>query len=110
MPRVLFPSLLLVATVSAASLPVAAQDVCRPNALGSVSCLGPAVPPPPPRDAGDNRGIDAVLDLPPPERVSRTLIPARRTNSFGETLLDPGEGGPLGGPCSRGTLGHLRCR
>lgn len=90
----------------------AAQSVCRTGALGSVGCLGTSIAPPPPRQPADTPrdGLEAVLERTPPEAFGRDLIPARRTNSFGDTLLERGEGDATGGPCRHDALGHLRCR
>jgi hypothetical protein len=84
----------------------AAQETCRPTALGAVGCLGPTEPPPRARPPGEplkdglQQVLDAVATVPDP-----AFVPARRTNRLGTTLPER----PVSGPCRRDSLGHLRC-
>jgi hypothetical protein len=89
----------------------AEEQLCQLNAFGSVRCLGPVVPPPEPRPPllEDQSGLDALLIRRPPESGFGDLVPARRTNSFDQTRIGPGEAARGGAPCRRGALGNLRC-
>jgi hypothetical protein len=105
--------------IAAASVPVAAQVVCRPNALGTSICMGapPAAP------------IGSIQRSPPLQRIERgrvvvgpaggpTLAPARRTDALGTTILEPGDlpprrSSPVMAPtatCRPDALGNLICR
>lgn len=84
------------------------QDVCRPNALGAVTCTGPHVPAPMPRPVLDvrKRGLEKVQAAPGAQPGPPAFVPARRTNRLGSTLPE----GRVTGPCRRDNLGNLRCR
>ncbi len=62
-----------------------------------------------PPDFEPRRGLDAVRVKPDADLKAPSLIPAWRTNSFGQTRIGPDEGG-LNGPCRRDALGNLHCR
>ncbi len=114
MPRRPSALAVMLALVLSAAGPAAAQEaadtVCRGTALGGTTCAATAPRPEPrPPNFEPPRGLDAVRVKPDPDLQAPTLIPARRTNSFGQTRLGPGDGG-LGGPCRRDALGNLHCR
>lgn len=89
----------------------AAQGSCRPDALGAaVLCSDPPAARPqvmPPMEDRTRR-LGNALDRPPAGTAAPDFIPARRTNSFGRTLLRPGEGSP-NRRCRTDTLGSLHC-
>ena len=90
-----------------AAEPVAAATVCRPTALGSVTCRGPAVRPlPRPPLASDVQALERLPDAAPP--AGTRFVPARRTNRLGTTTIDGG--GAVPGRCRPDALGNLRCR
>ncbi|HET9070130.1 MAG TPA: hypothetical protein VFN28_15935 [Amaricoccus sp.] len=88
--------------------PAAADVVCRPNTLGTVSC--PAAEPRPmarPPGPAPTQALDRVRRR-TAQPEGEEFIPARRTNRLGGTVLR--EGGPTVGNCRPDTLGNLRCR
>jgi hypothetical protein len=101
--------------LQAVAAPVPAQTVCRPNTLGRGSCIG-YTPPPVPRPASplesSGAGLGGVIDRPGSASKAPGLVPAGRTNSFGDVLVPaPGNTGALrpGPRCRTDTLGNLRC-
>jgi hypothetical protein len=96
----------------AAGAPVGADVVCRPNALGTVSCPA-AEPRPAPRPRAQPPGTPPTQAL---DRVrargerpeGEAFVPARRTNRLGGAVRR--EGGASAGVCRADTLGNLRCR
>jgi hypothetical protein len=89
----------------------AAQAACRTDTLGAVQCNDPQSgtrPLPRPPVADRTPGLDQVLDKPPAGAAAPEVIPAWRKNSFGLTLMAPGEA-PAGGRCRTDTLGNMRC-
>lgn len=91
-----------------------AQQVCRPNALGRVTCTGsPATgiqPRPLFRDGAE--GLGAVQEPPGLAEPSPRLVPRRRGNTLGSTVLDA-QGGrpePRARRCTTDALGNLACR
>ena len=92
-----------------------AQTACRPNTLGRGSCIGYAPPPVHrpinPLESGET-GLAGVIDRPGAASKAPGLVPAGRTNSFGDVLLrapgqpDASRPGPR---CRTDTLGNLRC-
>ena len=94
----------------AAALPAAAQVVCRPNQLGTVSCpAGPRPAPRPPFDKPPVQALDRVREAPAAE-PERGFIPARRTRGLGgvrprrgTSAVHRDRAGPTG-------LGNLHCR
>lgn len=97
-------AVILAAALAAAS-PAMAQTVCRPNALGSVSCSGtPAERWTP---FADGRGLAGVQRRPEPEPP--VLVPRSRTDAFGNTRLEPSEAPEPAQRCRRTALGHLSC-
>jgi hypothetical protein len=101
--RVALPALTTAALLGAT--PAAAQAVCRPNQLGTVSC--PAGPRPAPRPEFDApvQALERVREAPegPPERG---FIPARRTRGLGGVRPES----DVVGPCRPDRLGNLHCR
>ncbi len=93
-------------------LPEAAlpQSACRTDALGTTVCGTPPPVRPRARPLVDDRthGLDRVMPPPSAGSASPEVIPGRRTNTFGRTILSPGETGSRG-RCRTDTLGNLRC-
>jgi hypothetical protein len=85
--------------------PAAAQVVCRPHQLGTVSC--PAGPRPAPRPDFDApvQALERVGEAPEGE-PERGFIPARRTRGLGGVRPE----GDVIGPCRPDRLGNLHCR
>ena len=106
----MFRMMILTAVLATPAATAPAQSVCRPNSLGAVGCLGPAVPPPLPRPAfvKRKRGLDKVLTSPAAGDAAPDLIPAWRQNQLGTILLERSEGGS-GRPCRPDSLGNLIC-
>ena len=98
---------ILMAGLLAATSPAAAQTVCRPNALGTVTC--PA-PPPEPRPIlrANTQALDRVRRSAAAAEQAPGLIPAWRSNRLGITPTAPGE---IDGAshCRADSLGNLRC-
>ncbi len=88
-----------------AVLPTAAQAVCRPNQLGTVSC--PAGPRPAPRPSFDEpvQALERVREA-PAGQPERGFIPARRTRGLGGVRPES----DVIGPCRPDRLGNLHCR
>ena len=89
----------------------AAQAACRTDTLGAVQCSDPQAgsrPKPRPPVTDRTRGLDQVLDAPSAGAAAPAVIPAWRQNSFGRTLMGPGEA-PAGGRCRTDSLGNMRC-
>jgi hypothetical protein len=89
----------------------AAQATCRSDALGAVVCddRDPGRPAPrPPFTSPPPPGLGQMLDRPPAGAASPEIVPGWRENSFGRTLVRPGEA-PSGGRCRTDTLGNMRC-
>jgi hypothetical protein len=89
----------------------AAQAACRTDALGAVQCNDPQSGTRPlPRPTLTDRTLDLnrVTATPPAGAAAPEVIPAWRQNSFGRTLMAPGEA-PAGGRCRTDTLGNMRC-
>ena len=86
--------------------PGAAEIVCRPNALGTVSCPDDG-PRPMARPGGPPvQGIDRVRAR-TPKPPGEEFIPARRTDHLGGIVRRKGG---AAGPCREDTLGNLHCR
>lgn len=103
MPRaVLALCLLLLAPLAAG----AADSVCRPDALGTVSC--PDGPRPKPRPVYQSRvqALERVMDKAAARESRDTFVPSRETRTLGGTILNRG----LVGPCRADMLGNLNCR
>ncbi len=83
----------------------AADVVCRPNTLGSVSCPAARPLPRPPARASV-QALDRVL-AEGQEPKGPQFIPARRTNRLGGITI---EQGGSAGRCRPDTLGNLNCR
>jgi hypothetical protein len=85
--------------------PAAADVVCRPNTLGTVSCPAPG-PRPMPRPVGKSvQALDQVRErseVPP----GTEFIPARRTDRLGGITTTKGGANY----CRPDTLGNLHCR
>ena len=90
----------------AAATPAAAEVVCRPNTLGTVSCPA-ASPRPMPRPLFGEpvQALDRVRAR-GQEAEGTEFIPARRTNRLGGIAADGG-GADY---CRADTLGNLHCR
>jgi hypothetical protein len=82
-----------------------AAQVCRPNALGTISC--PVERPKQRPPEGHVRGLDEVIDDARGDVRDPGFIPGRRTNSFGQT--NPGAGGAVSPRCRTDNLGNVRC-
>ena len=89
----------------------AAQAACRTDSLGAVDCAQPSASRPRARPpfADPTPGIDGMPTVPPAGSAAPELIPAHRQNSFGRTLVGPGEAQGRGGRCRTDNLGNLRC-
>ena len=89
-----------------APAPDAAAQVCRPNALGTISCPVER-PKQRPLVEAEPRGLDRVLGRTRGDAPDSGFIPSRKTNSFGQT--DPGAGGAASPRCRTDSLGATRC-
>jgi hypothetical protein len=89
-----------------AGTPAPAETVCRPTALGSLRCTGPAARPEPrPIYRSDVQALDRLTPPIDPAESGRRFVPARETNRLGTTLTD----GPVG-LCLTDRLGNQHCR
>lgn len=90
-----------------------AQVVCRPDALGNVTCDGEAAPRvrirPPFRKGAE--GLGAVQPRPNPDAIGPSLAPAPRADALGNIRPSPRDlrGGGVRPPCRTDPLGNLRC-
>jgi hypothetical protein len=93
--------------ISLAGTPAPAETVCRPTALGSLRCSGPAARPEPrPPYRSDVQALDRLTAPVDPTESGKRFVPARETNRLGTTLTDE----PVSGPCLPDRLGNQRCR
>jgi hypothetical protein len=91
--------------------PAAERAVCRPNALGAVSCPGDNLRPMP-RPAYQSRvqALDRVragAQAREQQRGGERFVPSRETRRLGGTTVLPRG---TSGPCRPDALGNLRCR
>lgn len=88
--------------------PAAAELMCRPDALGTVSCPGDG-PRPMPRPIYRQpvQALDRVGAKADARREPDRFVPSRETRRLGGTMLLK-EG--LSGPCRPDMLGNLNCR
>lgn len=102
--------ILAAALVLAISPPAAAAEltVCRPDALGSVSCPGDGPRPKPrPIYRAPVQALDRVEGRAAARQTPETFVPSRETRRLGGTMmLERG----LSGPCRPDALGNLNCR
>ena len=105
-------SVVLAGTLAVATLPAAAIEVCRPNALGQIVCFGKptrGLPVPDPFTPSAS-GLSRVQEAPGAGDAGPSFIPSIRTNEFGDTLLNEGESRPPKPRiCQTDTFGDLRC-
>ncbi len=88
--------------------PAAAEVVCRPDHLGTVSCPDVTLRPKPrPIYRRPVQALERVRAEPEARDPSPGFVPARKTRALGGTLLL--ENG-LTGPCRPDMLGNLNCR
>jgi hypothetical protein len=100
----------ILATLTALLLGGAAagDTVCRPNALGNETCIGPAVRPEPRRRIrSDVQALERVIVRPEAGRPETRFVPSARRNRLGTTIFQA-PGPP--GACVADSLGNLRCR
>lgn len=96
----------IVAALMLSASPGTAIEVCRPNALGMITCSGQPT-----------HGLDPLVVFPPRRPDLSRVGPANpsfvsgaRTNQFGDTILREGEiPPPRPRLCRTDTLGNIHC-
>lgn len=101
------PRLVLALAFLLTPFPSAAADgVCRPDALGTVSCPDGPRPKPRPLYRSRVQALERVTGESSQRDSRDTFVPSRETRKLGGTILRGG----LVGPCRPDMLGNLNCR